>query len=73
VHTRSSNYKGYVRDATKNDHQYDIESDKADHIAMHEKVVPKRREGKARIASQLILSLKLLYRETHNEFPRRID
>ena len=35
VHTRNVDYKGYVRHASEEDPQYEIQSDKTDHIAMH--------------------------------------
>ena len=35
VHTRDLNYKGYVHHATKDEPQYEIKSDKTDHIALH--------------------------------------
>lgn len=35
VHTKDSMYKGYTRHASKDDPQYEIKSDKTDHIAMH--------------------------------------
>ncbi len=35
VHTADVNYKGYVHHASKDDPQYEIKSDKTDHIAMH--------------------------------------
>ena len=35
VHTRNTDYKGYTRHASKDDPQYEIRSDKTDHIAMH--------------------------------------
>jgi hypothetical protein len=35
VHTRDVNYKGYVHHASKDDPQYEIKSDKTDHVAMH--------------------------------------
>jgi hypothetical protein len=35
VHTRDTVYKGYTRHATRDDPQYEIKSDKTDHIAMH--------------------------------------
>jgi len=35
VHTKDVNYKGYVHHASKDDPQYEIKSDKTDHIAMH--------------------------------------
>ena len=35
VHTENVNYKGYVHHASKEEPQYEIKSDKTDHIAMH--------------------------------------
>jgi hypothetical protein len=35
VHTRNVDYKGYTHHATEDDPQYEIASDKTDHIAMH--------------------------------------
>jgi hypothetical protein len=35
VHTRDVNYKGYIHHARKDDPQYEIKSDKTDHIALH--------------------------------------
>lgn len=35
VHTRDLNYKGYVHHASKDEPQYEIASDKTDHIALH--------------------------------------
>jgi hypothetical protein len=35
VHTRDVNYKGYVHHASTEDPQYEIKSDKTDHIALH--------------------------------------
>jgi hypothetical protein len=35
VHTVSLNRKGYVHHASKEDPQYEIRSDKTDHIALH--------------------------------------
>lgn len=35
VHTADVNYKGYVHHASKDHPQYEIKSDKTDHIAMH--------------------------------------
>ncbi len=34
-HTRDFKYKGYTHHATKDDPQYEIKSDKSDHIAAH--------------------------------------
>ena len=35
VHTRDVDYKGHTRHASDNDPQYEIKSDKTDHVAMH--------------------------------------
>jgi hypothetical protein len=35
IHTRNFDYKGYTHHATENDPQYEIKSDKTDHIAVH--------------------------------------
>jgi hypothetical protein len=35
VHTRDVNYKGYVHHANRDDPQYEIRSDRIDHIALH--------------------------------------
>jgi Hypervirulence associated proteins TUDOR domain len=35
VHSMDVNYKGYVHHASKDDPQYEIKSDKTDHIALH--------------------------------------
>jgi hypothetical protein len=35
VHTRDTTYKGHPRHCTAGDPQYEIKSDKTDHIAMH--------------------------------------
>ena len=35
VHTADFDYKGYTHHATKEDPQYEIKSDKSDHIAAH--------------------------------------
>ena len=35
VHTRSVDYKGYTHHASPHEPQYEIASDKTDHIAMH--------------------------------------
>jgi len=38
VHTKNFNYKGYTHHATRDDPQYEIKSDKSDHIAAHKGV-----------------------------------
>jgi hypothetical protein len=35
VHSMNVNYKGYVHHASEDDPQYEIKSDKTDHIALH--------------------------------------
>jgi hypothetical protein len=35
VHTRDVAYKGHTHHATKDEPQYEIKSDKTDHVAMH--------------------------------------
>ena len=35
VHTRDVNYKGYVHHASPDEPQYEIKSDKTDHVALH--------------------------------------
>jgi hypothetical protein len=35
VHRKNTEYKGYTHHATPNDPQYEIKSDKSDHIALH--------------------------------------
>jgi Hypervirulence associated proteins TUDOR domain len=37
VHTSDVNYKGYVHHASEDDPQYEIKSDKTDHIALHKR------------------------------------
>ena len=35
VHLKNTEYKGYTHHATPNDPQYEIKSDRSDHIALH--------------------------------------
>ena len=35
IHTKDFNYKGYVHHATEEEPQYEIKSNKTDHIAAH--------------------------------------
>jgi len=35
VHVRDTDYKGHTRHCSEDDPQYEIKSDKTDHIAMH--------------------------------------
>ena len=43
VHTKDVDYKGYIHHASKDEPQYEIKSDKTDHIAMHKGSALKRR------------------------------
>jgi hypothetical protein len=42
VHTRDVDYKGYTHHATPEEPQYEIKSNKTDHIAMHKGSALKR-------------------------------
>jgi hypothetical protein len=35
VHTKDVNYKGYIHHASSDDPQYEIQSDRTDHVALH--------------------------------------
>lgn len=35
VHTRDTQYKGYTRHCSADDPQYEIRSDRSEHVAMH--------------------------------------
>jgi Hypervirulence associated proteins TUDOR domain len=35
VHSKDMNYKGYIHHAGTDDPQYEIKSDKTDHVALH--------------------------------------
>lgn len=35
VHTKNVDYKGYIHHANADDPQYEIASDKSDHVALH--------------------------------------
>ena len=35
VHTKDTDYKGYTRHASADEPQYEIKSDKTDHVAVH--------------------------------------
>ena len=43
VHTKDVVYKGYTRHASRDEPQYEIKSDKTDHIAMHKGAALRRR------------------------------
>jgi hypothetical protein len=42
VHTRDTQYKGHTRHCSEEDPQYEIRSDKTDHVAMHKGAVLQR-------------------------------
>ena len=42
VHTKDVNFKGYTHHASEAEPQYEIKSDKSDHIAMHKGPALKR-------------------------------
>jgi Hypervirulence associated proteins TUDOR domain len=42
VHRQNVTFKGYVHHASKDDPQYEIKSDKTDHVAMHKGSALKR-------------------------------
>jgi Hypervirulence associated proteins TUDOR domain len=42
VHTSDVDYKGYVHHASREDPQYEIKSDKTDHVALHKGRVLRR-------------------------------
>ncbi len=50
VHVRNVNWKGYVHHASREEPQYEIKSDKTDHIAIHKggalRLLSKRDHGK---------------------------
>jgi hypothetical protein len=35
VHRKDVNYKGYIHHASSDDPQYEIKSDRTDHVALH--------------------------------------
>ena len=43
VHTRDVDYKGYTHHASRDEPQYEIKSDRTDHIAMHKGSALKKR------------------------------
>ena len=46
VHTRSVEFKAYTHHASKDGPQYEIKSDKTDHIAMHKGSVLRRKKAR---------------------------
>ena len=45
VHTKDVDYKGYTHHASRDAPQYEIKSDKTDHIAMHKGAALRRMRG----------------------------
>ncbi|TMK04461.1 MAG: DUF2945 domain-containing protein [Alphaproteobacteria bacterium] len=45
VHTKDVNYKGYVHHASKENPQYEIKSNKTDHVALHKASALRRIRG----------------------------
>ena len=43
VHTKDVDYKGYTHHASKDEPQYEIKSDKTDHVAMHKGTALRRK------------------------------
>ena len=48
IHTRDFDYKGHVHRASEDDPQYEIKSDKTDHIAAHKGSALERVRGKSK-------------------------
>lgn len=48
IHTRDFLYKGHVRHASSEDPQYEIKSDKTDHVAAHKGTALKRSAAKSK-------------------------
>ena len=42
VHTAEVNYKGHIHHASEDEPQYEIKSDKTDHVALHKAAALKR-------------------------------
>jgi hypothetical protein len=45
VHAKNVNYKGYTHHADKDDPQYEIKSDRTDHVALHKSAALKLVRG----------------------------
>jgi hypothetical protein len=45
VHKKNLSYKGYIHHASKEEPQYEIKSDKTDHIAIHKRSALKKTNG----------------------------
>lgn len=48
IHTKNCDYKGYTHHASPDDPQYEIKSDKSDHIAIHKGAALKKSRPKSR-------------------------
>lgn len=46
VHTKDTDYKGYTHHASKDDPQYEIQSDRTDHVALHKGSALRRTRSK---------------------------
>jgi hypothetical protein len=46
IHTKDADYKGYTHHASADEPQYEIKSNKTDHIAMHKGSALKKHSGK---------------------------
>ena len=46
VHTQDTDYKGHTHHASEDEPQYEIKSDKTDHIAMHKESALRKLGGK---------------------------
>lgn len=44
VHVQDVNYKGYIHHASQDEPQYEIRSDKTNHVAMHKRSVLRKLE-----------------------------
>jgi hypothetical protein len=45
IHTQNTNYKGYTHHASPDEPQYEIKSDKTDHVALHKGSALRRLDG----------------------------
>jgi len=51
VHTKDLDYKGYTHHASRDDPQYEIKSDKTDHVALRKAAVLRRARHQAKVAN----------------------
>lgn len=52
VRTKDVNYKGYIHHASRDEPQYEIKSDKTDHIAIHKAGALRRIRPKALVSGR---------------------